>query len=30
MNRKTIVLAGSMGLVLMGFGEPAIRDGSVI
>ena len=30
MNRKLMVLAGGMGLALMGFGEPAIKDRSVL
>ena len=30
MNRKLIVLAGVVGLVLVGFGDPAIKDGSLV
>ena len=30
MNKKTIVLAGGLGLALAGFGEPAIKDGSLV
>ena len=30
MNKKLMVLAGGVGLALMGFGEPAIKDRSVL